>query len=322
MIAAMAAAQETQPEAVRRGEIDSKHMSTYVLGPEDRLQLWVRDSPEISSRTYLIDNGGQINLPLIGRVKAAGWSVEEFEAVLREQISKYIREPDVTVTILEFRSSPVYVFGAVGKPGIVQLLGPKTLVEVLSMAGGMSPEASNSVFVTRRLEYGQIPVASAIVDPNEEFSIAEIILQDVIQARRPGENIVIRPFDVISIPKRETIYVTGDVRSPGAFQPKERGTLSVLEAISLAGGFTNTARPREARIMRPILGGPKRYEIALDAKDIADGKAADYNLQPGDVLVIPGSNPTNRRWVSVLMDRGIAVGLSALMWTALWNVRR
>ncbi len=318
------AAQEAQstPATAKAAEVDTKNLPTYILGPEDKLTIYVRDVPEITGRVFMIDNRGIINLPLVGQVKAGGTSVEDLEAELKDKLSKYLREPDATISITEFRSSPVYVFGSVQKPGVVQLLGPRTLVEVLSSAGGIAAEASNSVFVTRRLEYGEIPVPSAVTDPNEEYSIAEIVLQDVIQARRPSENIVIRPFDVISVPKRETIYVSGDVRAPGAFPPKERGNLSVLEAVSLAGGFNPTARPQQARIMRPILSGPQRYEIPINAREIAAGRAPDLFLQPGDVLVIPGVDASKRTVWTAVLDRTLTIGMNALMWAALWHIQR
>ncbi len=110
--------------------------SGYVLGPDDQIVIHAIDAPEISDKPVLIGTNGNITLPLIGRVQAGGLTVEQLETELNTRLKKYVQDPQVSVTVAEFRSQPVSVFGAVTKPGVIQLRGRKTLYEVLSMAGG------------------------------------------------------------------------------------------------------------------------------------------------------------------------------------------
>src|ERR1035437_5498567 len=145
--------------AVAQGSAETakKLNSGYVLGPDDQIVIHAIDSPEISDKPFLIGMNGNVTLPLIGRVQAGGLTVEQFEAELNTRLKKYLHDPQVSVTVAEFRSQPVSVFGAVTKPGVIQLRGRKTLYEVLSMAGGPNETAGSSLTVTRRRENGEIP---------------------------------------------------------------------------------------------------------------------------------------------------------------------
>ncbi|MCC6862413.1 MAG: SLBB domain-containing protein [Bryobacterales bacterium] len=315
-------AQEAAPAvpATPKVETDPKAAGGYILGAEDQLQVWARDADEISARPYRIDHTGSINLPLVGRIEAAGMTVQDLEFDLELRLRKFIKEPEVTVSVTEFRSSAAFVFGAVRTPGLVQLLGPKTLLEILSLAGGLNPDASNTVILTRRSEYGKIPLASAQTENSEEYSVAEIDVKSLIDGRRPEENLVIRPFDVITVPRSDVVYVTGEVRSPGSFQPKEQ-PLTVLQVVSMAGGVTPAAVAQNAKIMRPIMGGPKRYDIPLDVKQIIAGRATDFPLQPGDILFIPSQSLTKNRVVTRITEAVINYGAQIALWSILWRGR-
>ena len=150
----------------------------------------------------------------------------------------------VTVSVFEFRSQPVSVLGAVNTPGVHQIRGRKTLFEVISEAGGLKNEAGNSIKITRRKEFGAIPLPGAGADPSGEFSVAEVSVKSVMEARNPQENIQIQPNDVISVPKAELVYVIGAVKRAGGFILSEREQISVLQALSMAEGLDRVARPR------------------------------------------------------------------------------
>ena len=115
--------------------------ASYVLGPDDQITLLASDAEEISGKPMRIDMKGNLNLPLAGRVHAAGLTAEQLEAELEGKLKRYVKDPDVVVSITEFRSQPISVLGAVAKPGIHQLEGRKTLFEVLSLAGGLRDDA-------------------------------------------------------------------------------------------------------------------------------------------------------------------------------------
>ena len=267
--------------------------SGYVLGPDDQIVMHAIDSPEISDKPILIGTNGNITLPLVGRVKAGGLTVEQLETELNTRLKKYVKDPQISVTVVEFRSQPVSVFGAVTKPGVVQLRGRKTLYEVLSMAGGPNDEkAGSSLTVTRRRENGEIPLPGATTDPTGQFSTAELNVAEILEGKNPAANIEIKPNDTISVSEANSnmIYVVGDVEHGGGFTLGGRQKLSVLRALALAGGLGRTAKPEKARIIRSVPGEPKPQEIAVNIKQIFNGKAEDFVLLPQDVLVVPTSS--------------------------------
>jgi polysaccharide export outer membrane protein len=278
--------------AQQSAETAKKLDSGYVLGPDDQIVIHAIDAPEISDKPFLVGMNGNITLPLIGRAQAGGLTVEQLETELNTHLKKYVHDPQVSVTVAEFRSQPVSVFGAVTKPGVVQLRGRKTLYEVLSMAGGPTETAGSSLAVTRRRENGEIPLPGATIDPTGQFSTAELNVQEILEGKNPAVNIEIKPNDTISVSeaKSNMIYVVGDVEHGGAFTLGGRQSLSVLRALSLAGGLGRTAKPEKARIIRGSPGEAKPQEIAINLRRIFNGKAEDMVLLPQDVLVIPTSS--------------------------------
>jgi polysaccharide export outer membrane protein len=266
--------------------------SGYVLGPDDQIVMHAVEYPEISDKPILIGTNGNITLPLIGRVKAGGLTVEQLETELNTRLKKYVKDPQISVTVVEFRSQPVSVFGAVTKPGVIQLRGRKTLYEVLSMAGGLRETAGSSLTVTRRRENGEIPLPGATIDPTGQFSTAELNVAEILEGKNPAANIEMKPNDVISVSEASSnmVYVVGDVEHGGGFTLGGRQKLSVLRALAMAGGLGRTAKPQHARIIRSVPGEPKPQEIAVNIKQIFDGKAEDMELLPQDVLVVPTSS--------------------------------
>lgn len=265
--------------------------SGYVLGPDDQIVIQALDAPEISGKPILIGTNGNITLPLIGHAKAAGLTVEQLETELNNQLKQYVKDPQISVTVVDFRSQPVSVFGAVSRPGVVQLRGRKTLYEVLSMAGGPRETTGASITVTRRREYGDLPLPGARTDPSGQFSTAELNVQEVLEGKNPAVNIEIKPNDVISVSEADSnmIYVVGDVQRAGGYALGGRPTVSVLMALSMAGGLGRTARPDKARIIRNVPGEVKPREVAVNLTKVLNGKAEDVGLRPQDVLVVPTS---------------------------------
>src|SRR5262249_7742261 len=156
-----------------------------------------------------IDSRGYVTLGLIGRVKAAGLTVEELENEVRARLKKYVHEPDVSAYLTEMRTQPVSIIGAVQTPGVQRLQGQKTLFEALSAAGGLRADAGYLVKITRKLENGRIPLPDATDDPTGQFSIASVNVKTIMDASNPKDNILVKPDDVISVPKAEIIYVIG-----------------------------------------------------------------------------------------------------------------
>src|SRR5437762_3208829 len=186
--------------AVRSREGDPAIRSTYVLGPDDQITIQAVDVPDISGKPQRLDQNGDLKLPMVGRLHAAGMTLEQLEAALTERLKVYIQQPDVAVSVAEFHSQPVSVIGEVHTAGVQQLAGRKTLVEMLSIAGGVSNDAGPTVRITRRLDWGPIPLPGAKTDASGGYSSVEIDLKSLMDATSPEKNIVIPPHDLIPVP--------------------------------------------------------------------------------------------------------------------------
>jgi polysaccharide export outer membrane protein len=259
------------------------------IGPNDVIQIHAVEAEEISDKPIRIGSDGYINLPLVGRLKAAGLTTEELQAELTQRLKRLIVEPDVTVSLAEIHSQPVSVVGAVKNPGVIQLQGQKTFVEVISLAGGPRDDAGYTARITRRKELGPLPLPHATTDPSGQFSVAEVNLQKIMEARDPTANVIIMPNDVISVPKAEMVYVIGDVLKAGSIVLGDQKSVTVLQAISIASGLGKTAKSSEAKILRLTPGSPQRTEVPVNLKAMLAGKSNDIPLQAEDILYVPTS---------------------------------
>jgi polysaccharide export outer membrane protein len=276
-----AASGEDEPAAPASGQ------KSYVLGPNDRVTVRCQNADEFPASPIRVDSDGQVTLPFVGRVKLAGLTVDGAEKLLTARLSEFIRHPEVALNVTESHSQPVSVFGAVNYPGAYQLEGRKTLTEILAMAGGLRKDSGRVVKLTRRVEWGPIPLRSALPDATGVFSVAEIDTEELVRASAPAVNVEIRPFDVISVPQAELVYVVGQVRKPGGFIMTGRENFTVLQAISMAEGLDRTAAPKKARILRKSASG--HIEINVNIESILSGRAQDVPLSAEDVLFIPNN---------------------------------
>ena len=266
----------------------------YVLHSGDQILIRAFEMEEISERPFRIDGDGFINLPVVGRLKASGITVERMEATLIEALKKYVRQPQVTITVVQFNSEPVFFVGAFKSPGIYPLEGRRTLVEMMSAVGGLQPTASRRIKLTRRTEYGPIPIASAIPSADGTASSIEINMASLRDNLNPAEDVVLRPFDVVSVERAEMVYVTGEVGRVGAFDLQERDSISVIQALTMAGGLGHDANVKTAWILRPVMNTSRRAEIPLDLQRIMKGKDSDRPLLPNDVLYVPKASSFKR----------------------------
>jgi polysaccharide biosynthesis/export protein len=284
--------------------------STYVLAADDQISIWALGVPEIVANPIRIGPSGQIDLPLVGLVNAGGLSIEQLKQELGNRLKEYVQEPQVSVTVVELRSQPVSVLGAVKIPGVYLLHGPKTLVEVLALAGGLQNDAGAYMRITRRVESGRIPLPGSKYDPTGQFSVADVTVKAVMESGNPDYNIPIRPHDVISIPRAQMVYVMGEVIKPGGFILNEKETMSVLQALSVAGGINRSAAPKKARILRVESGTTERKEIHFDLKKILSGTSGDVALHAEDILFIP--NNTAKAVGVRTIEAAVQVGVLAI----------
>jgi polysaccharide export outer membrane protein len=276
-------------------------VSPAKLGPNDRLSVWALGVPEMPDKPVRIDENGYLDLPMLGRVKAAGLTAEQLREEIQTKLAPYVREPMVSVSVTETFNQPVSVLGAVNTPGVYQLAGAKTLMDVLALAGGLRSDAGNTIRVTR---------VKADSDKSEpEFTVTEVRIRALLDAVDPNDNIFIRPRDVISVPRADMVYVIGEVEKAGGFVLNEQESVSVLQALSLAGGLSPIASPQSSKILRSTSAGVARAEIQVDLKRILGGRTPDVPLLPGDILFIPTSaaKTAGRRALETALQLGVGL---------------
>jgi len=296
----------------QKAKCDSQIRSTYLLGPDDQLEISGPELTDTPSKPVRIDGEGDVQVPLAGSVHVAGLTVQGTEKKLDDLLSKYIRNPQVVVNVVEVRSQPVSVLGAVNSPGVHQVQGHKTVMEMIASAGGIRQDAGYSIRITRQVEWGCIPLPGAQMDASGKYSVAEVNLRKIMDAKTPEENIQIFPHDVISVPKAEMVYVIGEVHRSGGFVLGEHQSISVLQALSLAEGLSPGADPRHAKILRLKPEADQREELKIDVKDALNGKKPDSPLQGEDILFIPGS--TGKKVALRSMETALQAGVGLAVW--------
>ena len=213
---------------------DSPGKSTIVtLGPGDLIEVNVYNVPELASKVR-VSNSGDVYLPLIDYVHVQGLTQEEAQALIEKRLvdGGFVRNPHVTIFVDEFTSQGVTIIGEVGKPGIYPDIGEHKLYEVVSQAGGFSQNASRKIAILRRNQPDPVRV-----------TLPRNLADDV------SSNVEIMPGDTITVPRAPTIYVVGDVGRPSAVLV-DNGSLTVLQALALAGGTNKTAKLGASRIIR------------------------------------------------------------------------
>jgi len=274
--ASLASAQTTpapagQAPAAPPAEASANRPSDYVVGPQDVLKVTVYDEPTMSG-TYRVDTDGSFQYPMLGRVAAAGMRVRDIEQTLKTKLEDgFIRRAQVTVDVDQFRSRSVFIVGEVRSPGKYPMTGQMSLIEALAAAGSTTPAASSEVLILRSRD--AVTAQPLTPEQVDQTNVTRISLAD-LQLGRLSENVNLKEGDTIFVPKAEKFFITGQVRNPGAYT-FERG-LTVLQAISLAGGLSDKGSNRRIKVIRTVKG--KKMQLGIDLADA---------IQPGDTLVVP-----------------------------------
>jgi polysaccharide export outer membrane protein len=250
----------------------------YRVGPKDVLKVTIWGHDDLS-RLVVVSADGSFQFPLIGDVRVSGLTPGAIETLLREQLEKdYLVNPQVSVSVQEFRSQRVFVLGEVEKPGTYAMTGQTTLLDVLSQAGGPGKTAGRQVVVVR------FPTSEGPVTPGAAGSVT---LRANLKHLLDGdgkENIVLQNGDTVFVPKLTSFFVLGEVLRQGAYAIDKE--TSALEAVTLAGGFTDRAAPSGAKVLRK---GPDGAQETIEV-DLSDPKAREVHLAEGDTLLVPRGN--------------------------------
>ena len=234
----------------------------YIVGPQDVLNVRVYGEDRLSGKIR-IDNDGTFPFEYLGRVKAEGMTTEQIEIYLSKALGDgYLRHPQVSVEVIEHRSQSVFVTGEVRSPNKYMLPGNSTLMDVLTLAGSVTPNAGNWVQITHARQGSDVLGPSASLEYDTRVNLRDI-------QTGKAQNIKMRDGDTIFVPKAERVWVVGEVRTPQGVVYEEG--MTVFEAIAAAGGITQKGSNSRIEIVR-IENGRRK---AIDAKQ------ADI-LRPGD----------------------------------------
>ena len=249
----------------------------YRIGARDLLEIRVF-SHEDMTMTVRVSEDGSITLPFLQKVEVEGLSIGELETKLsRLYAEKYFENPQVTIFIREHRSKMVSVIGAVVNQGQYELLGRQTLVEIMTMAGGITSGAGEEIFVTR-------PDGGA-------GQVFEIPIDELLRGDSE-KNIVLQPKDIIHVPieRLVKVYVFGRVNKPGALEVQKSKLPTLVQAIAAAGGFAERAAKGRVKILRKGEDG-NIITIKVNVKNLIDGngKKTNIQLQEGDTVYVSQS---------------------------------
>jgi polysaccharide export outer membrane protein len=243
----------------------------YIVGPSDVLAVTVYNQDKLSGK-FAIEADGTLAFPLLGRVAAGGLSVRAVEDKLREGLAAgFLREPQVSVTVDQYRSQQIFVMGEVRQPGSLQFTGSMNLIEALVRAGSTTEHAGAEVVIVRSSS-GAGKAASA-ENPNAANADTIRVNLQSLQSGALSQNVALRSGDTISVPRAETIFVSGHVQKPGEYVI--RSGMTVRQAVAVAGGVTDRGSTRRIQIIRVVDG--KEITIGVDLQKI---------VQAGDTIVV------------------------------------
>lgn len=244
------------------------HGQEYVIGEGDLLKITVYDNADLTTEAR-VSGEGKITFPLVGEVEVNGLTAMEIEKKIARLLENgYIRKPQVSVFISEYKSKKVTVLGEFTKPGLVELRGNSTLMEVISNAGGITANAGDMLYIQRK-------ILKAGADKKEDVTIT-VYLTKLLEQGDVTANVAVLDGDSIYVPRAAFVYVNGEVKNPGAY--KITKGLTVLRSITLAGGFTQKAWKGRTRIIRKSDKGEAEIKVNMD--DL---------VMPDDIVFVPES---------------------------------
>jgi polysaccharide biosynthesis/export protein len=314
----------------------------YVIGNGDLLDLEVFDVKELS-REVRVSQTGSIGIPLVPiRLHVAGLTEVQAEQKIAEVLesSGLVSHAEVSVTVKERKSKPITVVGAVLHPMVYQADRPVTLLEVLAEAGGVANDAGDTVIVNRLSQEASsdpseppaigpegsappaaisgttVPKSSAnsptLADPPALSNITTINLNELMESGDATNNIILQAGDIVTVPHSGIVYVLGAVSRPGGFVlANDRGQMTTLKVLALAGGLNSTAKRDHAVIVRKDTQG-QQHEVTVDLKKVMARQAEDVQLQPSDILYVPDS--AARKAMLRTVELGIAVGTGVALY--------
>jgi len=300
----------------------SAEQAEYRIGSHDLLEINVFEAPDLN-RSLRVSASGEISMPLLGAIQSTGLTARELEGAIEIKLHQYMKDPHVGVFVTTVESHPVSVVGAVKKPGVFQVRGTKTVLEMLSMAEGLSDDAGDQVLVMRGagLQFGSDstrdpsnsnPDSAEQANPTGNDTV-KINLKDLLESGDQRYNVPVYPGDIVKVTRGGIVYVIGEVKKPGGFVLKSDQNMSVLKAIALAEGLTSTSAKSRTKIIRTDEHSGKRVEFPIDLGKVLAGKAPDTPLKPADIVFVPNSSG------KTVLYKGTEAAVATASGLAIWR---
>jgi polysaccharide biosynthesis/export protein len=284
-------------EAVRTSIV----LPAESIGADDLLEIMVSYCPELS-HNFRVSSDGTLSLPTLhDKLKVVGLTPIQISEILRSALVSdgILADPTVNVSVVEYRSRPVSVVGAVNHPLTFQATGHTTLLDALANAGGLGPTAGSLLIVT---------VRSSSSSEGSKAESREIRVQDLFSGADPQFNLTLRGGEEIRVPEASKIFVAGNVRRPGMYPMLSESQTTVVKAIALSAGLDTYSAP-SAFIYRKRPSGDERDELKISLNRIMAHKDPDIALKADDILYIPGSD--GKRLVSKILNELAGFGQTA-----------
>ncbi|HET6144562.1 MAG TPA: SLBB domain-containing protein [Candidatus Acidoferrales bacterium] len=285
----------------------------YQIGVGDILDVHVNDEEEISGR-YQVDQNGKVRISLLSSpLDAAGTTTFDLASRISQELKtqNILREPSTTVLILRAVTQNVSVLGAVVRPGVYPVEKPTTLLDVISLAGGLGPNAGNSLTVYHGSEAG-VTTSAATTASAPGTPLLSVNINELLSAKDRTANIMVHSGDVITVNTAPVVFVVGSVGRPGAFAIQDRRSqMTVLQAVAMAEGPTPNASLGKTIIIRQSTSSSTREEIPIDLKKVMRGKDSDQVLEANDILFVPQSGLKASAHKLADMGSQAAVGIAS-----------
>ncbi len=245
----------------------------YIVGPQDVLAITSYDQADLTGK-FAVEADGTFTYPLLGRFTAGGLTLEQIEQRLKDRLvtEGYFKNPQITVSIDQYKSQKIHIIGEVRQPGTYTLSGDMSLVEALARAGSTLPTAAGEVVIVHGGgEAGGPILPDATDDPK---AVTHVNLRD-LQNGAVSLNASLEDGDTVFVPRAESVYVFGQVKNPGAYPLQQQNT-TVLQALALAGGVTDRGATGRVSIVRNEKGETREFRVRLT--DV---------VRPGDTITVP-----------------------------------
>jgi polysaccharide export outer membrane protein len=277
----------------------------YIIGRDDLLEVAVFEIPELSGSAR-VTASGTLALNYIGVVNAAGKTQQELARLIESTLKgKQINDPHVTVFVREYASQPVSVLGAVRVPGIYQIKGQKTLLDILAMAQGLNESAGDTIQIVRRKAEAPNQTDGKVASTAEPRTIT-INVVDLVQKGNAALNIPILAGDVVNVLNTGSIFAVGEFTRPGEYPLRYGRAVTVTQAVALGGGATREGLKKKCLIIRPHADGSKE-QIPINLEKILEGANDDVPLLANDVLFIPANK--TKTGITRALDSALAIAV-------------